>query len=123
MKGIKALVPNSSDIAVALDSNQSLVDNYVKVRKPECTVCLQHVQLVALLASRHIPLCLHAFCLLRKGTQNAAALLRMPLDSPDQQSPLTANYCCHLMRPTICTIPAGQRLSGVPSTLKAQAPV
>ena len=31
MKGIRALAPNSPDIAVAIDSNQSLVDNYVKV--------------------------------------------------------------------------------------------
>ncbi len=32
MKGIRALAPNSPDIAVAIDSNQSLVDNYVKVK-------------------------------------------------------------------------------------------
>jgi len=31
MKGIRALAPNSPDIAVAIDSNQSLVDNYVQV--------------------------------------------------------------------------------------------
>lgn len=30
-KGIRALAPNSPDIAVAADSNQHLVDNYVKV--------------------------------------------------------------------------------------------
>ncbi|DBA88301.1 TPA: hypothetical protein ACH3X1_016771 [Trebouxia sp. C0004] len=30
MKGIRALAPNSPDIAVAIDSNQSLVDNYIK---------------------------------------------------------------------------------------------
>lgn len=33
IKGIRALAPNSPDIAIAIDSNQSLVDNYVKVRK------------------------------------------------------------------------------------------
>ena len=31
MKGIRALAPNSPDIAVAIHSNQSLVDNYIKV--------------------------------------------------------------------------------------------
>ena len=33
-KGIRALAPNSPDIAVAADSNQHLVDNYVKVIYP-----------------------------------------------------------------------------------------
>ena len=31
MKGIKALAPNNPDIAVAMDSNKQLVDNYIKV--------------------------------------------------------------------------------------------
>lgn len=31
LKGIRALAPNSPDIAVAMDSNQQLVDNYIKV--------------------------------------------------------------------------------------------
>ncbi|KAL0023872.1 hypothetical protein WJX79_002364 [Trebouxia sp. C0005] len=42
MKGIKALAPNSPDIAVAMDSNQSLVDNYVKAFFVTSPSDLQH---------------------------------------------------------------------------------
>ena len=31
LKGVRALAPNDPDIAVAMDSNQQLVDNYIKV--------------------------------------------------------------------------------------------
>ena len=43
LKGIRALAPNSPDIAVALDSNQQLVDNYVKVIVFALQACLATV--------------------------------------------------------------------------------
>ena len=46
MKGIRALAPNCPDIAVALDSNQNLVDNYIKVCYVPVPWLLKHVGLI-----------------------------------------------------------------------------